>query len=54
MVDVGTNPPPKIPRRVEMGWQEPNYTTATSESPVEIPEDNQTHASTTEAHDPSV
>ena len=41
-------------RRVEMGRQESNYTTATSEPPVEILKNNQTHASNTEMHEPTM
>ena len=43
-----------IPRRVEMGRQELNYTTATAEPPVEILKNNQTHASITEMHEPTM
>ena len=40
-----------IPRRVEMGRQELNYTTATAEPPVEILKNNQTHASIIEMYE---
>ena len=43
-----------IPRRVEMGRQELNYTTATGKPPVEIFKNNQTQAPIIEMHEPTM